>query len=44
MVVSTESLLVEYHLTYTYSTPGPSDCYEVAVSNVSLGQIISDRA
>lgn len=27
-----------------YFIPGPPDCYEKAVSNISLGQIVNDRA
>ena len=31
-------------IVYPYSTAGPSDCYENAVANANLGQIINDRA
>ena len=31
-------------IVYPYSMAGPSDCYENAVANASLGRIINDRA
>lgn len=42
MVVSTESFWLNF--VYPYSMAGPSDCYENAVANASLGRIINDRA